>query len=109
MTTLDPYEDKVLRSMEDHVTAEDPRLSRRIGGMRETLLVRASPVRWSPSLYLTIGAMLLGIGILLSDARTIFGALLAFFLGCCRVVVVAREANRREQHVKRRRPFRSQP
>src|SRR4051794_41230999 len=109
MTTLDPYEDSVLRSMEDQVTADDPRLSRRVGAMRETLLVRGSPLRWAPSVYLGAGVVLLGLGIVLADARTIFGALLAFFLGCCRTVARTRAAGRAAQPVKRRRPFRNLP
>lgn len=84
MRPLDPYEKNLLRGIEEHLVQEDPGLAERLGTLRPGLRHRLSPRRWPVSVYWTLSAVLMSIGLVLGDGVSFLGGLLLGVAACVR-------------------------
>jgi hypothetical protein len=105
MSSLDPYEERELRRIEEYLTAEDPRLSRRSDELLPALWERAAPTRWPRRVWLAIGIALTAIGAFLPEQESLVAGICALVVAWIRPHVGRRRTDHRPvQHPPRNRP-----
>lgn len=84
MSHLNPYEENLLRAIEQQISEDDARLARRLRTLRPPVLERLAPPRWQPCVFFTIGIVLVTLGLLLEVGSSFVGGLVSLILAWLR-------------------------
>ena len=80
MRPMNPYEENLLRELEEQLSEDDPRLAARLRTLCPSALDRLAPTRWPPRVFMTIGILFCSLGIVLGVGSSVLGGLLAIGL-----------------------------